>query len=184
MDIENDKNADNAPQWFAMRDLKRPNATVRAYQQLANDGFEVFTPLKWELKTSRGKRIRRQIPYVFDLLFVRSTRAALDPKVKETSTLQYRFVKGSKATPMVVRDTDMERFIKAATASDDAKYYLPDEIAPEMYGKAIKIVGGPLDNIDGHLLSVKGLRKKRLIVSLPGFFSVAVEVNPEYIRFI
>lgn len=30
-------------QWYVMRDLKRPNARIRAYQQLSESGLVVFT---------------------------------------------------------------------------------------------------------------------------------------------
>ena len=61
-------------------------------------------------------------------------------------------------------------------------YYKPIEITDAMYGKKVRIVGGTLDGYEGRLLSVKGMRKRRLIVELPGFISVAVEVEPEYIQ--
>ena len=53
-----------------------------------------------------------------------------------------------------------------------------------MIGKQVLIVGGPLDGMTGHLLSVKGMRTKRLIVELPGMLTSAVEVAPDFIRFI
>ena len=51
-----------------------------------------------------------------------------------------------------------------------------------MCGRHIRIVGGPLDGYEGKLLTVRGAKTKRLLVELPEFFSVGVEVNPEYIR--
>lgn len=85
---------------------------------------------------------------------------------------------------MVVRDDDMNRFIHAVTATDNAIYYQPGELTEAMYGKKIRIVGGPLDSFEGFLLSVKGLRKRRLIVEIPNYITAAVEVNPEYVTFI
>lgn len=51
-----------------------------------------------------------------------------------------------------------------------------------MCGRHIRIVGGSLDGYEGKLLTVRGSKTKRLLVELPEFFSVGVEVNPEYIR--
>lgn len=51
-----------------------------------------------------------------------------------------------------------------------------------MYGRAIHIVGGPLNDYEGKLLTVRGSKVKRLFVELPGFFSVGVKVEPEYIQ--
>jgi len=49
---------------------------------------------------------------------------------------------------------------------------------------ALDRVGGPLDGMTGHLLSVRGMRTRRLIVELPGMLTSAVEVSPDYIRFV
>ena len=51
-----------------------------------------------------------------------------------------------------------------------------------MYGRTVRIIGGTLDGYEGKLLTVRGSKIKRLLVELPGFFSVGVKVEPEYIR--
>lgn len=170
--------------WYVMRDLKRTNALMPAYRMLAEEGFEVFTPMRWQLVTRHGRRVRREVPFMQDLLFVRDTRANLDPVVERTPTLQYRFVRSAYCEPMVVRDADMERFIGAVRSADSVRYYRPDEITPEMYGREIRIVGGALDGYEGHLVTVRGSKVRRLLVELPNLLTVAVEVNPDYIQFL
>lgn len=64
------------------------------------------------------------------------------------------------------------------------KYYLPEEITPEMLNRRIRIVGGPLDGYEGTLITVRGSKVKRLLVDLPGILSVGVEVKPEFIQFV
>ncbi len=44
---------------------------------------------------------------------------------------------------MMVADLDMERFIRAVRGSENPKYYLPEEISDTMYGRMIRIIGGP-----------------------------------------
>ena len=172
-------------QWFAMRDLKRRNANVLAIHNLAREGLEVFTPMKQMLITIGGKRQRREVPVIQDLLFVYETKAALDPLVAKYPNLQYRYQLGKSINePTVVRDEDMTRFIRAVSVSENPVYYKPGELTQSMYGKKIRIVGGPFDNIEGRLLSVKGLRKRCLIVEIPDFIAAAVEVNPEFIQFV
>lgn len=53
-----------------------------------------------------------------------------------------------------------------------------------MCGRKIRIIGGPLDNFEGSLLTVRGSKVKRLLVELPDLLTVGVEVNPEYIQLI
>lgn len=66
--------------------------------------------------------------------------------------------------------------------SDSPRYFLVEELTPAMYGRMIRIEGGPLDGYEGRLLSIRGARVKRLIVEIPGLLVAAVEVDPEYIR--
>lgn len=170
--------------WFVMRDLKRTNAKLPAYKLLDGKKKEVFVPMKWHLVTRKGVRVREEVPFIQDLLFVHETRKNLDAVVKKTPTLQFRWLRNTWREPMVVVDVDMERFIRAVNATESPKYYLPEEITPAMYGRKIRIVGGPLNGYEGSLLTTRGSKIKRLLVELKGFLAVGVEVDPEYIQLI
>ena len=170
--------------WYVMRDLKRANAKEPAYKLLEGKKMEVFVPKIWKLCVRQGKRIREEAPFIPDLLFVHETRTNLDPIVEKIPTLQYRWLRNTWREPMTVPDADMERFIRAVNTSESPKYYLPEEITPQMYGRKIRIVGGPLDGYEGGLLTMRGSKVKRLLVELKDFLAVSVEVNPEYIQFI
>lgn len=172
-------------QWYALRDLKRPNALLPAYRQLAEENIEVFTPMRWRIRVRNGRQIRERVPVIQDLLFVCDTRETLDPIIGKTPTLQYRFQRGGGyRQPIVVANDDMRRFIHAVGISEDPRYYLPDELTPAMYGRTVHIVGGPLDGYDGKLLTVRGSKVKRLLIELPDFFAVGVEVDPDYVQFV
>lgn len=170
--------------WYVLRDLKRHNSKTPGYLVLSEKGFEVFTPLKWVIAVRGGKRIRREVPVIGDLLFVHSSKDRLDSALAGIPTLQYRYRRGhTMHNPMTIREKDMERFIEAVSRSTDVRYYLTDEISPDMYGKEICIVGGPFDGFEGRLLALRGSKKKRLIVEIPDFIAAAVEVQPEFIRY-
>lgn len=168
--------------WFVLRDLKRPNARCPAYIQLMEMGLRVFTPMHEVVMSVRGQRVRKVVPFLRDLLFVRECYSELRPVVERDSTLQFRYVRGGYCSPMTVCVPEMERFIRAVESSFRRRYYLPGEITPSMIGHQVLIVGGPLDGYEGNLLSVRGSRVKRLLIDLPGLLSAGVEVNPEYIR--
>lgn len=175
-------NEEAVAQWYVMRDLKRINAREPAYKLLEGNKMEVFVPKVSRLCVRQGKRIRVEVPFIQDLLFVHETRMNLDPIVEKTPTLQYRWLRNTWREPMTVPDADMERFIHAVNASDNLTYYLPGELTSDMYGRAVRIVGGYLNGYEGKLLTVRGSKVKRLLVELPGFFSVGVKVEPEYIQ--
>ena len=160
--------------WFVLRDLTRPNAKRPAYRLLEEKGIEVFTPMRWQLVERKGKRIREEVPLLHDLLFAHTTCACMDPIVEEISTLQYRYLRGGYRKPMTVGHAEMNRFIRAVHSYDSPRYFLVEELTPAMYGRMIRIEGGPLDGYEGRLLSIRGARVKRLIVEIPGskIFSV------------
>lgn len=171
-------------QWFVMRDLKRRNAKLPAYKQLDGMVETVFTPMVWRLVTRHGKRIKEQVPFIQDLLFVHSTRQVVDPIVEKYGTVQYRYVRGGYKIPMTVREADMQRFIDAVNSAENPQYYTPKEITPDMIGRKVRIVGGPLDGYEGNLQKMQGARTRRLFVELPNLLAAAVEVQPEYILFL
>ena len=169
-------------QWFVMRDLKRRNAKLPAYELFKGFGIKVFTPMVWKLMVRHGKRCREEVPFMQDLLFVHDTRMAVDPIVEKYDTVQYRYVRGGYKVPMTVRDNDMQRFIHAVESTENPRYYTPEEISSDMIGRKVRIVGGPLDGYEGCLQKMQGARIKRLFVELPNLLAAAVEVNPEYIQ--
>ena len=171
---------DALPQWFVMRDLKRPNAKIPAYKFLVNEGIEVFTPLKRSFNDK--KKEWEEKPLIHGLLFVHETRCKLDPIVKQIPTFQYRYLPKKRQEPMVVPEADMERFIHAVNATDSPRFYLPDEITPSMCGRKIRIIGGVLNGYEGFLITTRGSKTKRLLVNLQGLLAVGVEVNPDYIQ--
>ena len=177
-------NSPKKPRWYVMRDLKRANAKLLAYQVFEERNIEVFTPKKWKLSTVKGKKVRKEVPYMTDLLFVHDLRENIDPIVEDFTTIQYRWLRGYYQEPMTVPDTEMERFIRAVNASESPCYYLPEEITPAMLNRKIRIVGGTLDGYEGTLQTVRGSKVKRLLVELPGLLTVGVEVEPEYIQFL
>lgn len=170
-------------QWFVMRDLKRRNSNSLAIDELKQAGYEAFTPMTQMLITISGRQHRRTVPVIQDLLFVHETKERLDSFVDRCPTLQYRYVLGQpKDNPMTVRDVEMQRFILAVGKTESPLFYRPGEITRAMLGKKVRIIGGLLDGFEGNLLSVKGMRKRRLMVEITGLVTAAVEVQPEFIE--
>ena len=169
-------------QWFVMRDLKRRNAKLPAYKLLEGLRIKVFTPMVWKLVVRHGKRSKEEVPFMQDLLFVHDTRQTVDLIVEKYDTVQYRYVRGGYKIPMTVRESDMQRFIHAVESSENPRYYMPKEITPDMIGREVRIVGGPLDGYEGCLQKIQGSHVKRLFVELPNLLAAAVEVKPEYIQ--
>lgn len=173
---------DDACQWFVMRDLTRPNAKQPAYKLLDGLNIRTFTPMVWKLMLNHGKRERRQMPFIHDLLFVYASRAELDSVVETTPMLQYRYLRGGYKVPMTVRPSDMQRFMHAVRFSSSPQYYRPDEVTPSMRNRRIRIIGGNLDGYEGSLITTRGSKVKRLLVEIPMLLAATVEVETEFIQ--
>lgn len=177
-------------QWFAMRDLKRPNAKMRAYEMLQGKVARVYTPMIKKDIICNGKHNLIDVPYIPDLLFVYDYKSAIDPIVETIPTFQYRFsrigthVVGGGTRCLIVGDKEMEQFIRVTEGIDKFRYYTIDEVSPAMYGRKIAIVGGNLDGCVGRLKTKRGSKYKELIVEMPGILAVGVQVRPEFIRFV
>lgn len=170
-------------QWFAMRDLSRRNANIMAHHTLSESGVKVFTPMKEMIMTIRGRKQIRNVPVIQDLLFVHEEKNILDSHVRKIPRLQYRYSKGKTVNePLVIPDDCMQMFIFAVSNTENPKYFMPGDLTEAMLGKKVHIIGGALDGFEGYLLSVRGMRKRRLIVSIPNFVAAAVEVQPEFIK--
>ena len=170
-------------QWFCLRDLKRPNAKIKGFQQLTDEGFRVFTPLKEKIRVSGGKRIKACLPVISDLLFVQSERDTLDKAIEKIPTLQYRFVKGGAyQEAMTVGDREMEDFIRVATLGNETRYLNPEEIDKSIIGKRVRVIGGPLDAVEGRVLSIRGKKNRRVLIELQGLLAMTFEVTPDLLE--
>lgn len=172
--------------WYVLRDLKRPNALYPAWRQLTDLSADFYTPMRDRLVVKGGKTIRQLRPVIPDLLFIHGTRQECDPIIHDIPTLQYRYQRGAAAgTPMTVADAEMDRFIRAVeAATGEVEYYLPGEITPRMYGRQVRIIGGPLHGYEGRLKSARGSKKRRLLVEIPGLLTAAIEVDPDLVEII
>ena len=90
-------------QWFVMRDLTRPIAKRPAYVMLEEMGIEYYTPMISKVVVRGGKRVRKQVPFLHDLIFVHDTRSVLDPIVESVPTFQYRFSQSSCPASAILR---------------------------------------------------------------------------------
>ena len=173
---------DAGKQWFAMRDLTRSNARMPAYRMLEERQIRCFTPMIRRLIVRKGKRMRADVPFMHDLVFVFDTRERIDPVVEKVRTFQYRYLRGTNREPMTVRKEEMERFIRVVSSSEFPHYYRPEEVTSAMYSRKIRIIGGELDGCEGYLETTRGSKVKRLLVEMPKLLAATVEIKGEYIQ--
>lgn len=180
-----EESRESSKSWFVLRDLTRVNCKTPAYKVLEGLKYEVFTPMREKLIVKNGRSERVMVPFLHDLVFCHAEKERLDTVVKKYPTIQYRYQKGGGyCCPMVVKESDMDSFIRVASQQKTVRYFLAEQIKEDMIGKKVRIAGGTLDGCQGNLIEIEQGRKKRLIVTLPSLLSVSVEIGSGYIEII
>ena len=170
-------------QWFVMRDLHRGPANQYVYEQLAPNGFETYTPLVKSHKLVHGKAIIVERPYIRDLFVIHGLHSRIVSSMSPACRFQFRYRLGvSPASPLVVPDTAMEDFIRVNRESDSPEFISPESIPSDARNRKIRVLGGPLDGVEGMLKTVRGSKFKTLYVELPGIMAISTVSQFDYIQ--
>lgn len=168
--------------WYAMS--VPYNRVLKVKDMLDSERIECFVPMRYEVRTVRGHKMRLYVPAVSNLLFVHTTDSRLKMFKQTTTFLQYlvRRVDGV-SRKIVVPDAQMEQFIRVSRTDDDRLVYLKPEEINLSKGTRVRILGGVFDGVEGLFVRVKGKRNRRVVVLIDHVSAIAVsEVSPDLIE--
>lgn len=170
---------EDVPQWFAMSATYRNEFKAQSILE----GFGIRSYVASRIVVSKEKGRVREIcrPLVSNLIFVYATERTLKEFKPKVPHLQYKIhtVDGKKKK-IVVRDEDMEAFIRV-TSSDGPCDCMEPEDERLRAGARIRISGGPLEGLEGTFLRARGGRKPMVFVTLEGCIAVGVTVDRKYV---
>lgn len=172
--------SNNQIYWFVMRAYK---SEAKAEEKLSEQGLDYFIPKHFTIQKYHGKFIKRLVPVIPSLLFVHATYAQiLEFKIK-FNFLQFAMWKKSTGMEhIIVRDDQMENFIKVASQyNENLTYYKYDEINLKR-GTRVRIIGGAFDGVEGVFIKKRNSKKGFIVVILDGFCGISAEVNPDIIQ--
>lgn len=163
-------------QWFVMRSTYCRE--MKAKTILDNVGVECYVPTKTERRFEEDKAIDEDIPLVHNFVFVRTNRAFMDNfkrRIESVCPLRYAIDK-STGKPMIVRDKEMEDFMRVTTEAFNEIRYLdnPEELL--LKGQDVEVINGPFTGVQGKI--VRFHRDRRVVVSLAGLMAVAMGSMP------
>lgn len=177
--ILNPKTDGARPLWFVMVAYKREFA---AEQELQAAGLEAWVPRQTVVRTRLGRTTRRQEPAIATVVFVRGPWASIMEAKRRMDYLKFRMATAAACDYLVVPDRQMDDFRRVCRLAEDKLQYLaPSEVSLRA-GTRVRIIGGPLDGVEGAFQRVQGKRARRLVVALDGFCGVAAEVEPDFIQ--
>lgn len=175
---------DNTVLWYAMRAYKNE---IRAEEQInAHPLLECFVAKRYELRTYHGKKLRKLVPLIPSLIFVKGCKEDIQHFKQRNQYLQYMGSanRTGKFEALIVPERQMQAFIAIAKVYEaDIKYINTSEVALDR-GQKVRIIGGTFDGVEGILLQDKAKNSNRVVVSLPeslGSISTA-EISPDLIE--
>ena len=167
------KNEPEAKQWFAIRVTYSREMALKEYLERCR--MESFIPMSYKEVIKGERKVRKLVPVIHNLVFVRSTREKLDEMKRDISLkVPIRYIMDRETRrPLVVPDRQMHSFIAVAG--------LDPTIVSLREGDRVRIVGGVFSGVEGIFIRIKGDR--RVVVSIEGVMAVATAfVHPSLIE--
>ena len=165
---------DKEPAWFAMSATFGRELKAKTFLESRN--ITCFVPMKYEIKDDKKQgKTRKLIPAIHNLIFVHTTKECIQTLKSGLGYLQYLTKPANgKNIPITVPEQQMQQFMAVCDTYDDSLVYLaPDEIKLEK-GTPVKIIGSAFDGIQGTFVKVNGIRKKKVVVQVPGITAVMI----------
>lgn len=168
--------------WFVMHSL---TSVMRMEEDLKRNNLECYLPKKVIVKKNRYGSHLQTIPVIEFYIFVHAKHSEIEEFKSKGHYLAFlRDRTKTTHSTLKVSDKEMEDFIKVSSMQENkARIFAADEIEIPK-GQQIRITGGILNGVVGTLVKLKGLRDKRLVVSIPGVAHATVPVEKTFIQFV
>lgn len=144
-----------------------------------------FIPMGYRLVTRGNQATRVKRPLMPGYVFLNSTEPLINEYKRSHPSMYYYVptVRGVRTTKLIVPDVQMNSFITVAQSYDqDVPYVQLDEVTL-VPGDQIRIIGGPLDGVEGTLITTQGKQGGKVMVQIPGVMSVTSwHIEPQYIQ--
>lgn len=173
---------DQAPEdkvWYAIRVTY--NRELKVKDDLDARGIESFIPMKQTLVVRRGRRVKRLVPSIHNLIFFHIEPSAMK-QYKATTKLPVRYIMNpATKKPVVVPERQMNNFIAVAGSYDEQLEYVQYDARKFTRGDRVRIMGGPFEGAEGVLRRVKG--NQRVVVSIEGIVAVVTtDIHPSLLK--
>ena len=143
------------------------NRSLKAKDILDAVRVENFVPMRSVVEVCGRRRVRKSVPAIRNLIFVRTTPSSIRELKSRYLFLQYLTHRVDGHTePIVVPDEQMHLI-----------YLQPEEVRFGA-GDRVRVRGGVFEGVEGVFVRVKGTRDKRVVVMLEGVAAVALVTLP------
>lgn len=161
----------NQLKWFAVRVTYSRELALKAF--LDEKKIENFIPMHYEYVVKNGRRVRKLVPAVHNLVFVHSTRKHMDEfKNMPGMNILIRYLMNREThQPIVIPDAQMRSFILVAGTYDESIVYIEPEELKLVKGTKVRIIGGVFEGTVGEFVRFR--HDRRVVVNIEGIMAVA-----------
>ena len=110
-------------------------------------GFETFVPLMQKVYVSAGRRVRRMVPAIPNILFVRAAESDIKKFKAETNLPVRYFMDRATGKPLLVPDRQMADFISIARMAEGEDVAVRADLVDEVAEADVVIVGAGLSQL-------------------------------------
>ena len=147
------------------------------------ENIENFIPMHYEYIKKADRKIRKLVPVVHNLIFVRSSLECIE-RIRQSIALSLavRYIFNQELRrPITIPDSQMRSFIAVSGNYEEQIVYL-DPIATALQkGDRVRVIGGIFEGVEGVIIRVKGDR--RVSVCIQGVMAVATAyIHPSLIE--
>ena len=171
-------------EWFVLRVTY--NRTQKACDIISTANVQSYMPMHYIIKKEIGKKKRMLQPLLPNLLFVYTTREAVNSIIKkkgdETSILKFYLDKtkpledNGKHPPLTIPFTSMTNFIKATSTDSEHVRIVSAEQCHYKSGDLVKVIDGEFKGVTGRVARIAG--QQRVVVEISGLCLVATAYIP------
>ena len=165
------QNKDCQLHWYAVRVTYSRELSLKDY--LDKENIENFIPMHYEYIIRNERRVRKLVPAIHNLVFVRSTRACID-EIKNNPALNIpvRYIMNRETRqPVIIPDAQMRSIILVAGTYDEAVIYVEPEELKLVKGTKVRITGGVFEGAVGEFVRLR--HDRRVVVNIEGVMAVA-----------
>ena len=167
--------------WYVMRVTY--NRVMKAKAKLDEIEMENFVPMSYAVEEKNGKRVRKLVPVINNILFLHADRNHIDAVKRHPDLydlLRYNMDLETRK-PMLVPERQMNYFMAVSARTDEDIVYLSPEKLKLKKGERVRIKKGAWEGVEGQLVKIK--RGMRVLVVIPGVLGVAtIALHPDMLE--
>lgn len=161
---------DTKVSWYALRATY--NREKRAYDYLLENGCEVYWPTVKVMKLINGKKKKKEVSRIPNILFARGTFNHIKSFVYDNVHLpflrfyyeEHRTNNTINRTPIIVPDRQMESLKIICNTDSMDVLMVPDNVDNFKKGDHVKIIGGNFKGIEGQVARWHGQQRVAIII--------------------